>query len=39
MAGSLRHDREAHHLDPDQEATLHGWAVRAAKRLPVVWDA
>jgi len=25
--------------DPDQEATVHGWAVRAAKRLPVVWDA
>ena len=24
--------------DPDQEATVHGWAVRAAKRLPVVWD-
>ena len=24
--------------DPDQEA-VHGWAVRAAKRLPVVWDA
>ena len=25
--------------DPDREATVHGWAVRAAKRLPVVWDA
>jgi cytochrome P450 len=25
--------------DPDQETTVHGWAVRAAKRLPVVWDA
>lgn len=25
--------------DPDQPATVHGWAVRAAKRLPVVWDA
>jgi aromatic O-demethylase, cytochrome P450 subunit len=25
--------------DPDQEATVHGWAVRAAKRLPIVWDA
>ena len=25
--------------DPDQEPTVHGWAVRAAKRLPVVWDA
>jgi cytochrome P450 len=25
--------------DPDQEAIVHGWAVRAAKRLPVVWDA
>lgn len=24
--------------DPDREATVHGWAVRAAKRLPVVWD-
>jgi cytochrome P450 len=25
--------------DPDRAATVHGWAVRAAKRLPVVWDA
>ncbi|MGH3153527.1 MAG: cytochrome P450 [Streptosporangiaceae bacterium] len=25
--------------DPGQEATVDGWAVRAAKRLPVVWDA
>ena len=25
--------------DPGHEATVHGWAVRAAKRLPVVWDA
>jgi aromatic O-demethylase, cytochrome P450 subunit len=25
--------------DRDQAATVHGWAVRAAKRLPVVWDA
>ncbi|MGB6582860.1 MAG: cytochrome P450 [Streptosporangiaceae bacterium] len=25
--------------DPDQETIVHGWAVRAAKRLPVVWDA
>jgi aromatic O-demethylase, cytochrome P450 subunit len=25
--------------DPDQDAAVHGWAVRAAKRLPVVWDA
>jgi aromatic O-demethylase, cytochrome P450 subunit len=25
--------------DPGREATVHGWAVRAAKRLPVVWDA
>ena len=24
---------------PDQETIVHGWAVRAAKRLPVVWDA
>jgi aromatic O-demethylase, cytochrome P450 subunit len=26
-------------LDPDREPFVHGWAVRAAKRLPVVWDA
>lgn len=26
-------------LDPDREPVVHGWAVRAAKRLPVVWDA
>ena len=28
-------------LRPDQrqEPSVHGWAVRAAKRLPVVWDA
>jgi len=26
-------------LDPDREPLVHGWAVRAAKRLPVVWDA
>ncbi len=25
--------------DPDQEATVYSRAVRAAKRLPVVWDA
>ena len=25
--------------DPDQETIVHGWSVRAAKRLPVVWDA
>jgi cytochrome P450 len=25
-------------LDPDEEPVVHGWAVRAAKRLPVVWD-
>jgi cytochrome P450 len=25
--------------DPDREPLVHGWAVRAAKRLPVVWDA
>ena len=25
--------------DPDQETIVHGWAVRAAKRLPMVWDA
>jgi cytochrome P450 len=24
--------------DPGREPTVHGWAVRAAKRLPVVWD-
>ena len=29
------------HLRPDagKETIVHGWAVRAAKRLPVVWDA
>jgi aromatic O-demethylase, cytochrome P450 subunit len=26
-------------LDPDDEPWVHGWQVRAAKRLPVVWDA
>jgi cytochrome P450 len=26
-------------LDPDDEPFVHGWHVRAAKRLPVVWDA
>jgi cytochrome P450 len=26
-------------LDPEEEPVVHGWAVRAAKRLPVVWDA
>jgi aromatic O-demethylase, cytochrome P450 subunit len=26
-------------LDPDREPVVHGWAVRAAKRLPVLWDA
>jgi cytochrome P450 len=26
-------------LDPDREPWVHGWQVRAAKRLPVVWDA
>jgi cytochrome P450 len=25
--------------DPDRQALVHGWAVRAAKRLPVIWDA
>ncbi len=25
--------------DPDREPAVHGWAVRAAKRLPVVWGA
>jgi cytochrome P450 len=25
--------------DPDRGAIVQGWAVRAAKRLPVVWDA
>ena len=24
--------------DPDKPPLVHGWAVRAAKRLPVVWD-
>jgi cytochrome P450 len=24
--------------DPDRPPTVHGWAVRAAKRLPVLWD-
>jgi cytochrome P450 len=26
-------------LDPDREPVVHGWAVRAALRLPVLWDA
>ncbi len=26
-------------LDPDREPIVHGWQVRAAKSLPVVWDA
>jgi aromatic O-demethylase, cytochrome P450 subunit len=26
-------------LDPDDEPFVHGWQVRAAKRLPLVWDA
>jgi aromatic O-demethylase, cytochrome P450 subunit len=26
-------------LDPDREPFVHGWFVRAAKNLPVVWDA
>ena len=26
-------------LDPGREAVVHGWFVRAAKTLPVVWDA
>jgi cytochrome P450 len=26
-------------LDPDREPVVHGWAVRAAGRLPVLWDA
>jgi aromatic O-demethylase, cytochrome P450 subunit len=26
-------------LDPDREPFVHGWFVRAAKQLPVVWDA
>jgi len=25
--------------DPDREAVVHGWANRAASRLPLVWDA
>lgn len=25
-------------LDPDREPVVHGWFVRAAKTLPVVWD-
>ncbi len=25
-------------LDPDDPPQVHGWAVRGAKRLPVVWD-
>jgi len=25
-------------LDPDEEPFLDGWHVRAAKRLPLVWD-
>jgi cytochrome P450 len=25
-------------LDPDREPVVHGWMVRAAKTLPVVWD-
>lgn len=25
--------------DPDREPVVHGWFVRAAKMLPVVWDA
>jgi cytochrome P450 len=25
--------------DPGREAVVHGWAVRAATRLPVIWDA
>jgi cytochrome P450 len=26
-------------LDPDREPVVHGWAVRAAKSLPLRWDA
>lgn len=26
-------------LDPDRAPVVHGWAVRAAKSLPVLWDA
>jgi aromatic O-demethylase, cytochrome P450 subunit len=26
-------------LDPDQAPQVHGWAVRGAKTLPLVWDA
>jgi cytochrome P450 len=26
-------------LDPEREPFVHGWMVRAAKQLPVVWDA
>ena len=26
-------------LDPEREPIVHGWFVRAAKSLPVVWDA
>ncbi len=25
--------------DPRKDTVVHGWAVRAAKRLPVIWDA
>jgi cytochrome P450 len=25
-------------LDPEKEPTVHGWAVRAAKSLPVIWE-
>jgi cytochrome P450 len=25
-------------LDPDSEPVVHGWFVRAAKTLPVIWD-
>jgi aromatic O-demethylase, cytochrome P450 subunit len=25
-------------LDPDEDPVVHGWYVRAAKRLPLVWD-
>jgi cytochrome P450 len=26
-------------VDPDDPPYVHGWAVRGAKRLPLVWDA
>ena len=26
-------------LDPERDPVVHGWAVRGAKTLPLVWDA